>query len=307
MKIYFAPLQGYTDAPYRNLHNQIFGGIEEYYSPFIRLEKGEVRNRDIRDISPVNNTIHSLVPQIIVSDSDEFCTLSDVVESFGYNRIDINLGCSFSLQTKKGRGAALIVQEKTVEQIMLQVAKRHNIDFSVKMRLGVNSDDDFKSILPILNDTPLSHITIHPRIAAQQYKGSVNIDMFNQFYSLSKHPIIYNGDILSVEDIQTIETTYPEIKGVMIGRGLLTRPSLAFEYNSKISMNSDELLDKIVEMHSRLFEHYSNSLQGETQILMKLKTFWEYLEPNIERKTAKLIKKAVNLVKYNNAVSTIRY
>lgn len=39
LPIHFAPLQGYTDAFYRNAHAACFGGIDSYYTPFVRLEK----------------------------------------------------------------------------------------------------------------------------------------------------------------------------------------------------------------------------------------------------------------------------
>ena len=42
--IHFAPLQGYTDSVYREAHAQIFGGVETYYTPFVRLEKTGFRN-----------------------------------------------------------------------------------------------------------------------------------------------------------------------------------------------------------------------------------------------------------------------
>ena len=49
LPIHFAPLQGYTDAAYRQAHACIFGGIDTYYSPFVRVEHGEIRRKDIRD------------------------------------------------------------------------------------------------------------------------------------------------------------------------------------------------------------------------------------------------------------------
>lgn len=50
--IYAAPLQGFTETAWRNAHEQSFGGIDAYYTPFIRLEKGTIRNKDKRDVSP---------------------------------------------------------------------------------------------------------------------------------------------------------------------------------------------------------------------------------------------------------------
>ena len=45
--IHFAPLQGYTDSVYREAHAQIFGGVETYYTPFVRLEKTGFRNKAV--------------------------------------------------------------------------------------------------------------------------------------------------------------------------------------------------------------------------------------------------------------------
>lgn len=40
MKLYASPLQGFTEAPWRNIHHELFGGIDAYYTPFVRVEKG---------------------------------------------------------------------------------------------------------------------------------------------------------------------------------------------------------------------------------------------------------------------------
>ena len=42
LPIHFAPLQGYTEAIYRQAHARIFGGVESYYTPFVRVEHGEI-------------------------------------------------------------------------------------------------------------------------------------------------------------------------------------------------------------------------------------------------------------------------
>ena len=43
--IYAAPLQGFTEVAWRNAHAQCLGGVDAYYTPFVRLEKGEIRTR----------------------------------------------------------------------------------------------------------------------------------------------------------------------------------------------------------------------------------------------------------------------
>lgn len=62
LSVQFAPLQGYTEAVYRNAHESVFGGADIYYTPFVRVEKGTFRSKDIRDISPENNRVSPSYP-----------------------------------------------------------------------------------------------------------------------------------------------------------------------------------------------------------------------------------------------------
>ena len=53
--IHFAPLQGYTDSVYREAHTRVFGGVDTYYTPFVRIEKGGFRNKDLKDFAYPNS------------------------------------------------------------------------------------------------------------------------------------------------------------------------------------------------------------------------------------------------------------
>lgn len=303
--IEFAPIQGYTDVTYRNIHNQIFGGIDCYYTPFVRLENGDIRNRDVRDIHPQNNLNTPIIPQIIVNSASEFNILTEKLFSMGHRRIDINAGCPFPLQTRKGRGAALLSNHVNFIEVMSEISKISEISFSMKMRLGMTSANESKILIDIINNTPLSHITIHPRVAAQQYKGEIDHKSFSELLLQSEHPVIYNGDITKFCDIDKIIAMHPDITGIMIGRGLLSRPTFAMEYKAGKELPLHERIRLILEMHDKLYHDYASRLQGESQILLKMKTFWEYLEPEIGHKASKSIKQAGNLKNYNLAVSAI--
>ena len=66
LPIYFAPIQGFTDDIYRRVHHKIAGGVKYYYTPFVRVEVGIIRSKDVRDIAPDNNNGVPVVPQIII-------------------------------------------------------------------------------------------------------------------------------------------------------------------------------------------------------------------------------------------------
>ena len=226
----FATLQGYTNDADRRVHNSVATGVNCYYTPFVRLDRGEVRNRDLNDVSIENNKGVPIIPQIIVSSADEFNHLAKLLASMGHKKIDINMGCPFPLQTKLGRGSKLLTYADTVKSIFDSFNNFEGVEFSLKMRLGFENNSDAYNLLPILNSAKLSHITMHPRTGKQQYKGTVDEPAFLRFYEECAHPLIYNGDLTTLEDLQRVENKYPNLLGIMMGRGLLQRPTLATEY-----------------------------------------------------------------------------
>ena len=288
LPIYFAPLQGYTEDAYRRLHHSNIGGVDAYFTPFVRWEHGGVRSKDMRDIRREFNSGVPLVPQVIASSAKELQSLLDVLLPLDYKHIDINMGCPFPLQTRHGRGAGILQHPEAVKEICKVIKEHPQIEFSVKTRLGLESNDEWKQILPILNDTPLRFITLHPRIATQQYKGTVDMEAFKEFLNASTHPVIYNGDISSIEDIQNIEKQY-NVAGIMIGRGLLARPTLAQEYKTGSTIDDKTLLRTIKDIHSKLLEHYTNIIPNESQQLAKIRTYWDFMEETIGRKQWKKI------------------
>lgn len=303
--LHIAPIQGHTDVAYRHFHSDLYGGSNIYYSPFIRLEREVMRPRDIKDINSDLNANHNIVPQIIFRDEYELKTLIRQLKEFGFKKIDLNMGCPFPLQTGHGRGAATILNAPLAEKMVAAVKENPDIEFSVKMRLGLNDPKEWEKLLPYLNQIKLTHISLHPRIAKQQYGGEVNLNEFGNFLKNSSNPVIYNGDIKSPGDMHEIISQFPDIKGLMVGRGILARPSLFNEFSEGSEWVKEKRINKMLEFHRQLFEHYSNILCGEAQIIAKIKPFWEYAEEEIGRKPWKAIKKAVNISKYQTAVAMI--
>ena len=174
----FAPLQGYTDCVYRRAHCEVAGGVDEYYTPFVRLEGGEPRRKDLRDIDSGRNDGVPTVPQVIARDREEFARLCDAVQSAGWRRVDLNMGCPFPMQVKAGRGCGLLMQEERLAEIAEEMGQRGEVIFSVKMRLGQEDAEECMRLVPIVNEMPLEHVTMHPRLGKQQYKGLPDREAF---------------------------------------------------------------------------------------------------------------------------------
>lgn len=180
--VYFAPLQGYTDAPYRNYFHTYFGGVDVYYTPFVRLENGnKFRNRDISDIDPLRNSVPILVPQVIASIPEELRSILCLFEKQGYTRADLNLGCPFPLLVKRHKGSGILPFPEEVEALLKVFLEFPAIDFSIKARLGWESADEIFRLLPLLEKYPVSRVVLHPRLGIQQYKGKTDLKTFSRF------------------------------------------------------------------------------------------------------------------------------
>ena len=211
MKIYFAPVQGHTDAPFRHFHSRRYTPAYEYFTPFIRLEHGEVRKKDLNDLNAEIGKDDTVVPQVIFRDFTELDCLVRTLAEAGHTRIDINMGCPFPLQTARGRGAATAGSGDAAEAVRRVVESHPEVRFSVKMRLGMTDPYEWRETLPILNSLPLLHITMHPRVAKQQFKGEPDLEAFGAFLKESKVPVVYNGDIRTPEDVRRIKEMFPTL------------------------------------------------------------------------------------------------
>ncbi len=291
LKLMVAPLQGLTEAVWRSVHHRLFGdcqGEVEYFTPFIRVEKGEVRARDLRDFTSDLNEGMVLTPQIIFRDGDEWKMLVDALAANGAKRIDMNLGCPFPPQVKKGRGAGMIQHPDVIGSIAEEMANYPGIQFSVKMRLGVDDPSEAVALVDILNAMPLRHVAIHPRTAKQQYKGELHLKEMGEFSSNLRHPIIFNGEISTPTDIETLSKTYG---GVMVGRGLLSRPSLFAEYRSGEEWSVEKREEAYLNLMRDVSSELEKKLYGKSQYRDKIKPYFEYPPSSFDKKTVKNWKK----------------
>lgn len=308
IKIYQAPLQGFTDFDFRKVLAESFGGIDKHFIPYLSYGKGrEIKKSQLREALPENNGSLPVIPQVLFSDQSELFDLVSILIDYGYQEINLNLGCPYPMATNKGRGAAWLEKPEALNELLLKLyAKGFPAKFSVKMRAGMVSETDAQAIFEVLNQFPLEELIFHPRTASQMYDGKANPQLFAEAISLVKHPLVYNGDISSVANFQEIQELLPEQNSWMIGRGLLINPVLAAQLKGEVYEHR-ALRGKMREFHDLLLEAYSSRLAGSGHILMKMNQFWIYFSESFENphKAMKLVKKSSSLLKYNAAVTEI--
>ena len=75
-------------------------------------------------------------------------------------------------------------------------------------------------------------INIHPRIQSDFDRVPIRIVYFDYAYEHSKAPLVFNGEIKTLVDINNTFRKYDTVNAVMLGRGLIANPQLAMDYAS---------------------------------------------------------------------------
>ena len=303
-----SPLQGFTDFRFRNAFNEYFGGIDTFYSPYIRLNgKLKIKGSYERDLLIENNTVPKVIPQIMTNDADEFLFVSKYVQELGYKELNWNLGCPYPMVTKRGMGSGLICDPKKINQILDRVHSETDITVSMKMRMGYENPEEILDVFPILERYPIKNIAIHARIGKQLYKGGVDLDSFQRCLETSKQKLYYNGDITSVSKFRELQNRFPTIDHWMIGRGLIADPFLPSMIKNDSTEYPENRWALFSEFHDRIYKEYDAALSGPTPIKMKMLGFWEFFSQSFDnpQKTYKKIKKAGSPRNYQAAVSDI--
>ena len=120
-----SPLQGFTDFRFRNAFHHYFGGIDTFYSPYIRLNgKFKIKASYQNDLLKENNSTLEVIPQIITNDAEEFLFVAKYVQSLGYKELNWNLGCPYPMVTKRGMGSRLICDFVKIESILHEVYEK---------------------------------------------------------------------------------------------------------------------------------------------------------------------------------------
>lgn len=323
-KIYMAPMEGVTGFIYRNTFARFFGGIDKYYTPFI--SPGEHRNfksRELKDVLPDNNAGLNVAVQMLTNNAEHFIVTARKMMDFGYREVNLNLGCPSGTVVAKGKGSGFLSFPEKLDAFLDEIYSGladTGLDISVKTRIGRYEQDEFYELLDIYNKYPISELIIHPRVQKDMYKNTPRMEIFDYAVEHSKNPLVYNGDICTVEDYERFAGHYlknaenvpdepqsdkernnkesdkesAKITAVMLGRGLISNPGLAVQIVSGGCPDRSTLKD----FFDALVWAYRAEIPDEKNVVFKIKENLFYLVNLFEDKEEywKKIRKSDNLM-----------
>ena len=302
MTVDFAPLQSLTDAPYRSLHHEMFGGIRKYYMPFLSpTQHDNLTNKEKRDIDPANNAGIHAVPQILAKDADCFLFAARYLADLGWNEVNLNTGCPAAMVTSKGKGSSLLRDLPRLEAFLDEIYANSPLPISIKTRIGWESPDEFPQLLKIYSRYPVHELIIHIRTRKDWYGPTTHPDAFDLAEGRIRN-LVYNGDLASAGSVFDFMQRRPGCSAVMIGRGLLSNPALAREIHGGAPLTREELRS----FYDRLYALYEERFSS-VALLGRMREYAKFMACSFENahRSMKEICKAGSLKTYQDAVNRL--
>ncbi len=300
MQYYFAPLEGLTDSVFRRTHHKYFPGADRYYTPFFSPSSHRaLTNRESRELPPADSLGVAVVPQMLTKVSEDFVWMSGVCRDLGYTEVNLNLGCPSGTVTAKGKGSGMLRDLDFLDRFLEEIFAGSPLPISVKTRIGFEDSGEFSAIMDVLKQYPIKELTVHPRVRTAFYKGSVEMDAFRYALEESPAPVCYNGDLTSLKQVRTIAEQFPQISGVMIGRGLIGDPGMLTPGGT-----TRQALEGYL---NELLETYLVEFGGSRNAMFRLKEHWGLLIHKFEdsEKLWKALRKTTDLSEYRSLCAQI--
>ncbi|MFZ5878611.1 MAG: tRNA dihydrouridine synthase [Chloroflexota bacterium] len=216
-----APMDGYSDWPFRSLCRQL--GSAMSYTEFVKVEKILSRSKQPAKKLYFEPAERPVTFQLYGDQPDTILAAALRVQEWGPDVIDINMGCPAKSISDRGAGVGMMKSPLKIAETFKKLTSALKVPVTGKMRLGWDKDKNYKLVARIVEENGGALIAVHGRTKEQRYSGLADWDAIAEVKAAVKIPVIGNGDVKRVEDIERMQR-HTGCDAVMIGRGALTNP-----------------------------------------------------------------------------------
>ena len=284
-KASIAPMMQYTDMHDRYLLRLISKKVFLYTE---MVTTGAILYGKCFHQLEFNKEEHPVAIQLGGSDVNDLVKSAKIAEDYGYDEINLNVGCP-SDRVQKGRfGACLMLEPDHVAECLNAMQTNVSVPVTIKCRLGVDYHEDYEFLYDFVNivqSSGIKHFIIHARngilkgLSPRQNRHVPPLK-YDYVYQLKKD--FSNLNITINGGIKTIDECKKHLKlvdGVMIGRAAYENPFLIKDIDTELygiesNINSkksilnqylDYVEDKLQEGHdlSRMMKHLFGLSRGD--------------------------------------------
>jgi len=251
-----APMMDWTDSPCRVLHRCLTRHAL-LYTEMVTAEA--VLHGDRARLLGFDAVEHPVALQLGGSDPAKLAQASKIAADFGYDEINLNVGCP-SDRVQSGRfGACLMREPALVADCVAAMRAAVSIPVTVKCRIGVDDQDPEHSLRALIDACAASGVSVFAVHARKAWLDGLspkeNRDIPPLDYPLvyrikqerSDLTILVNG---GVENLEQAESHLTHVDGVMLGRAAYQNPALLAEVDARFFGAAPVDLDAAIEAYA---------------------------------------------------------
>ena len=248
-----SPMDGYSDQPFRSLCRSL--GSAMSYTEFINaidvvhiLKRIEAKFAYLEAERPV-------VFQIFDDDPQRLLKAAQMLLPYRPDIIDVNMGCSDKSVSGRGAGAGLLREPAKVAQIFQLLSQNLPVPVTGKIRLGWDAESrNYLEIARLVEENGGALLAVHGRTRAQGYGGEADWDAIAEIKQALHIPVIGNGDVRTVADIQRLKT-HTGCDGVMVGRAAIGNPWI-FAHLDREDVSQEQVHQIVYDHLARMQKFY---------------------------------------------------
>ena len=245
-----APMMDWTDKHCRYFYRLISKNVQLYTE---MITTKAILRGDKNRLLDFNDGENPLVLQLGGSDPKEMAKCAIIAEDWGYDEVNINVGCPSDRVLSGSFGACLMKEPKLVAQCVESMIERCDIPITVKHRIGIDdmeSYDQLSDFISLISQKGCQHFIVHARkawLTGLSPKENRTIPPLNYpwVYQLKKDfpklKFTINGGI---ETCQDIEGHLDQVDGAMLGRSIYHNPFLLEQIELEIFKSKESTLDR---------------------------------------------------------------
>lgn len=218
-----APMVRYSKLPFRTLVRKY--NCDLAFTPMI-ISNSFVHSVKARDSEFTTcSTDRPLIVQFAANNGNDLAAAAEIVSPYS-DGVDLNCGCPQRWAMAEGYGACLIKKPELVRDMVNQTRARVcSSDFTVSIKIRIHNDlRETVDLCQKAEHAGVSWIAVHGRTKDQRAEP-VNKEAIKTIKESLSIPVIANGDIKSLQDVEEIQAV-TKVDGVMAARGILQNPAM---------------------------------------------------------------------------------
>ena len=277
-----APMQDVTDLAFMQMLSD-YGCPDYYVTEYFRVYANSNIDKKILRSITLNTTGRPVFAQLIGESIPDMLRIAHQLTKYPIAGIDLNLGCPAPRVYRKNVGGGLLREPETIERIFDALRSQISGLFTVKMRVGFESTDNFEKLLNLINQYQIDLLSLHGRTVKELYRGEVHYDLIRQAVQTVNCPVLANGNITSyLKAEQVLQET--GAAGVMIGRSAIRNPWIFQQIRDRFAGKTVQVIT-LADVHKYIQHLFTITCQDtlrEKSHVNSLKKFLNFIGTGID-------------------------